>query len=64
MKHLLSNFAIIAIAVLSSCSSPGNDSNSIENAMPTISIALKNEQTALLSIQAFNSHNVNEIFRR
>ena len=63
MKHLLSNFAIIAIAVLSSCSSPGNDSNSIENAMPMISTALQNEQTAMLSIQAFNSHNVNEILK-
>jgi hypothetical protein len=63
MQHRLSNFAIIAIAVLPSCSSPENNRNSIENAMPTISIALNNEQTAMLSIQAFNLHDVNEILK-
>lgn len=63
MKNLLSNCAVITLAVLSSCSSPGNDKNSIENAMPIISTAINNEQTAMLSVQAFNSHNVNEILK-
>jgi predicted ester cyclase len=63
MKHTILKPVIVAIAVLSSCSHPENDKNSIENVMPVISAAIRNEQTAMLSIQAFNSHNVNEILK-
>jgi len=63
MSHRLANIAIIGVAVLSSCSSPGNDRDSIENAMPMISAAINNQQTAQLTIQAFNSHSVNDILK-
>jgi predicted ester cyclase len=63
MSHRLANIAIIGVAVLSSCSSPDNDRDSIENAMPMISAAINNQQTAQLAIQAFNSHNVNDILK-
>lgn len=65
MEWRISNVAIFAVvlAVLSACSSPSDDKNSIENAMPTISAAINNEQTAMLSIQAFNSQNVDEILK-
>jgi hypothetical protein len=63
MKIRVSNFVIVTITALSSCGSAENDKNSMENASPIISRALQNEQTAMLSIQAFNSHNVNEILK-
>ena len=63
MKHLLSSCVIITLAVLFSCNGSESDKNSIENAMPIISTALGNEQTAMLSVQAFNSHNANEILK-
>ena len=63
MKRLLSNRSLIILVILFSCNSPVNDKNALENAMPIISTAITNEQTAMLSIQAFNSHNVNEILK-
>lgn len=63
MKICLSNVVIVTVAVLSSCSSSNNEKYNFEDASPIISTALRNEQTAMLSIQAFNSHNVNEILK-
>jgi len=63
MKTRLSNFVFATLAALSSCGEADNNKNDIENAMPMIGRALQNEQTAMLSIQAFNSHNVNEILK-
>ena len=62
MKITIYNCAIITIAVLFSCK--GNrDDNSVNSAIPMIGISLRNQQTAMLCIQAYNSHNVNEILK-
>jgi len=47
--------------MLFSCNS--NQNNSADSAIPMISISLRNQQRAMLSIQAYNSHNVNEILK-
>ena len=63
MKTRLSNFVFVTVAAVTSCGGTDNNKNNIENVMPIIGTALQNEQTAMLSIQAFNSHNVNEILK-
>jgi len=63
MKYIVSSFAIMTFAILFSCGSHQADSNLVDKVMPVISTALRNEQTAMLCIQAYNSHNVNEILK-
>jgi|SRR5689334_11608087 len=62
MKNVISICAMIALATEFSCGS-NQDSNTVDSAIPMISISLRNQQLAMQSIQAYNSHNADEILK-
>jgi hypothetical protein len=64
MKKIVFYCELIVVVVLFfSCDSDQNADNSRDSAIPMIGISLRNQQAAMLSIQAYSSHNVNEILK-
>jgi len=62
MRKIIYNWAIMSLAMLLSCDNNQNVGN-VDSVIPMISISLRNQQTAMLCIQAYNSHNVSEILK-
>jgi SnoaL-like polyketide cyclase len=63
MKIFRSHLAIAGMILLVSCNSDQSSGGSVDSAIPMINTSLRNQQTAMLTIEAFNSHRVGEILK-